>query len=66
MPEIVRDGENGFLVVSSAEAVAAVDACRTLDRRAVRASVEDRFDVGRMVDDYLRVYLTVAKGVRCP
>jgi glycosyltransferase involved in cell wall biosynthesis len=65
MPEIVRDGENGFLVACSEEAVAAVDACRTLDRGAVRASVERRFDVARMVDDYLRVYLAVAEGVRC-
>jgi glycosyltransferase involved in cell wall biosynthesis len=64
MPEIVRDGENGFLVRDTGEAVAAVAACRTLDRRAVRASVERRFDVGRMVDDYLRLYRTVVKGVR--
>jgi glycosyltransferase involved in cell wall biosynthesis len=63
MPEIVRDGQNGFLVTSSAEAVAAVGACRALDRSAVRASVERRFDAGRMVDDYLRVYLAVVKGV---
>jgi glycosyltransferase involved in cell wall biosynthesis len=59
MLEIVRDGENGFLVASPAEAVAAVDACASLDRRVVRASVERRFDVNRMVDDYLRLYRTV-------
>jgi len=29
---------------------------RRLDRAAVRASVEQRFDVARMVDDYLRLY----------
>jgi hypothetical protein len=27
-----------------------------LDRAAVRASVEQRFDVNRMVDDYLALY----------
>jgi glycosyltransferase involved in cell wall biosynthesis len=59
MREIVRDGENGFLVASPAEAVAAVDACASLDRRVVRASVERRFDVNRMVDDYLRLYRDV-------
>jgi glycosyltransferase involved in cell wall biosynthesis len=62
MPEIVRDGENGFLVASPAEAVAAVEACASLDRRAVRASVEARFDVGRMVDDYLRLYRAIVEA----
>jgi len=56
LPEIVRHGENGFLVRSSAQAVDAVDASAMLDRSVVRASVERRFDVGRMVDDYLRLY----------
>jgi glycosyltransferase involved in cell wall biosynthesis len=56
MPEIVRDGESGFLVGSLDEAVAAVHAAERLDRAAVRASVEQRFDVNRMVDDYLALY----------
>lgn len=56
MPEIVRKGESGFLVSSTEEAVSAVHASRALDRAAVRASVEQRFDVARMVDDYLRLY----------
>ena len=56
MPEIIRDGENGFLVDTQDEAVAAVDASSSLDRAAVRASVEGRFDVERMVDDYLALY----------
>jgi glycosyltransferase involved in cell wall biosynthesis len=59
MPEIVRDGENGFLVESGEAAVAAVRAAATLDRAAVRASVEQRFDVNRMVDDYLALYRRV-------
>jgi glycosyltransferase involved in cell wall biosynthesis len=56
MPELVRPGENGFLVDGLEEAVAALRAAGALDRRAVRASVEQRFDAGRMVDDYLRLY----------
>ena len=56
MSEIVRDGKNGFLVSSVQEAVAAVRASAGLDRMAVRASVEHRFDANRMVDDYLAVY----------
>jgi glycosyltransferase involved in cell wall biosynthesis len=59
MPEIVRDGENGFLVDTVDEAVAAVGAAAALDRAGVRASVESRFDVDRMVDDYLALYRRV-------
>jgi glycosyltransferase involved in cell wall biosynthesis len=56
MTEIIRHGKNGFLVDTQGEAVAAVHASRLLDRAAVRLSVEERFDVERMVDDYLALY----------
>jgi len=56
MVEIVRHDENGFLVDTQEEAVAAVDASSSLDRAAVRASVEGRFDIERMVDDYVALY----------
>jgi len=59
MPEIVREGENGFTVASVDEAVAAVGASGLLDRRAVRASVEHRFDAGRMVEKYLALYAAI-------
>lgn len=64
MPEIVRHGENGFLVGSLAEAVAAIDAAKALDRAAVRASVERRFDVSRMVEDYLSLYRRIVDPSR--
>jgi glycosyltransferase involved in cell wall biosynthesis len=56
LPELVRNGENGFLVHSIEEAAAAVEKAARLDRATVRASVERRFDAGRMVDDYLALY----------
>ncbi len=56
MPEIVRHGENGFLVTSIDDAVTAVRASAGLDGAAVRTSVEKRFDADRMVDDYLALY----------
>ena len=59
MPELVRDGENGFLVDTLEEAVAAVEATAALDRHAVRASVVKHFAVERMVDEYLEVYRRV-------
>jgi glycosyltransferase involved in cell wall biosynthesis len=61
MAEIVRHGENGFLVDSQEDAVAAVDASSSLDRAAVRTSVEERFDTERMVDEYLAVYRRVVE-----
>jgi glycosyltransferase involved in cell wall biosynthesis len=64
MPEIVSHGENGFLVGSVAEAVAAVQASGALDGAAVRRSVEQRFDANRMVDDYVAVYRQVAEQHR--
>ena len=56
MAEIIRHGENGFLVVSEEEAVAAVEAAKALDRAAVRATAEHRFSVERMVDEYVQAY----------
>jgi glycosyltransferase involved in cell wall biosynthesis len=61
MPELIRDRENGFLVGNIADAVAAVHATAALDRSAVRGSVEKRFDVDRMVDDYLALYRRIVK-----
>jgi glycosyltransferase involved in cell wall biosynthesis len=61
MAEIVREGENGFLVGSLDEAVAAVHALEQLDRARVRASVEQRFNANRMVDDYLALYRRVVE-----
>jgi glycosyltransferase involved in cell wall biosynthesis len=56
MPEIVRDGVNGYLVRTPEEAAQAVQASGGIARRAVRASVESRFSSERMVDDYLELY----------
>ncbi|MBI3201282.1 MAG: glycosyltransferase family 4 protein [Myxococcales bacterium] len=59
MPELVRQGESGYLVDSVASAVEAVARVEGLDPARVRASVERRFDSGRMVDEYLAVYRRV-------
>jgi glycosyltransferase involved in cell wall biosynthesis len=56
MPEIIQNGVNGFLVATVGEAVDAVEACRHLDRGAVRRSIEEPFAAARMVDDYLSLY----------
>src|SRR6185369_14910327 len=43
VPEIVRNGVNGFIAATVDEAAAAVDQLVSLDRRAVRADCESRF-----------------------
>ncbi len=59
MAEIVDPGRTGYLVTSTAEAVAAVERTASLDRAACRAVALERFSAERMVDDYLRVYADV-------
>jgi glycosyltransferase involved in cell wall biosynthesis len=61
MGEIVRHAENGFLVDTLDDAAGAVHDSKALDRVAVRSSIEGRFDVDRMVDDYLALYRRVVE-----
>ena len=56
MSEIIQPGINGYLVDTTDAAVDAVSDAGSLARLEVRQSIEDRFDVARMVDDYLTLY----------
>ncbi len=62
MLEVIEQGVGGFLAASTDEAVTLVEAVGELDRRAVRASVADRFSVDRMVDAYLELYRSILTG----
>ena len=64
VPEIVVNGETGFVVSDRDAAVAAVERIGTVDRAAVRKHVEARFSVDRMTDAYLRVYQEVLRHHR--
>lgn len=64
MPEIVKPGENGYLVRDAAEAAEAVAALPAISRRRCRAIVEERFTVDRMVESYLRVYERIMSARR--
>jgi glycosyltransferase involved in cell wall biosynthesis len=66
VPEIVVNGETGFVVSDRDAAAAAVELIGALDRAAVRKRVEDRFSVDRMTDAYLRVYQEVLRHHRSP
>ena len=63
LPEIVRDGEHGFLVRSVAEGVAAVGRLPEIDRFACRHLAEQRFSRRVACDGYLAVYRELAMRV---
>lgn len=56
MPEIIDEGVTGCLVDGIDQAVPAVESAAAFNRAAIRAVVERRFGVDRMVDEYLSVY----------
>jgi glycosyltransferase involved in cell wall biosynthesis len=56
MAELIKDGVTGFLVSTVEEAIGAIARLGEIDRQACRAEAERRFSVGRMADDYLRLY----------
>ena len=59
MPELIRNKETGFLVNSVEEAAEAVQKVASISRKKCSESVEKRFSVDRMVDDYIKVYETI-------
>lgn len=64
MPELIADATSGFLVDTEADAVSAIANLDSLDRRAVRAHVEQRFTHDRMVDEYEAIYSSLLKDQR--
>jgi glycosyltransferase involved in cell wall biosynthesis len=54
--EVIDDGVTGRVVDSEKEAIAALPAVLSYDRRAVRRRFEERFTIARMAEDYLGVY----------
>ncbi|HEX5039820.1 MAG TPA: glycosyltransferase family 4 protein [Candidatus Limnocylindria bacterium] len=62
LPEIIRHGENGFLIDDIGEADLAVREAAKLDRAKIRSEVIERFSVERMVDEYEDVYRMLARG----
>ncbi|WP_394830647.1 glycosyltransferase family 4 protein [Pendulispora rubella] len=56
VPEIMVDGETGYVVQSEDEAVEAVARVHELDRRRCRDVFEQRYTVERMARNYVDVY----------
>jgi glycosyltransferase involved in cell wall biosynthesis len=62
VPELLDDGETGFLVENKEQAIAAVKRLPAISRRRCREVFEQRFSATRMADDYLAVYANLRRG----
>jgi glycosyltransferase involved in cell wall biosynthesis len=56
LPEIIRDGVEGYLVNSIDEGVSAIGRLDRIDRHACRRRAEEAFSAEVMVENYLRLY----------
>lgn len=61
VPELVRDGYNGFIVKDMDSAVQAVGRIASIDRHLCRDEVEKHFTCQRMAQEYLDVYHKILK-----
>jgi glycosyltransferase involved in cell wall biosynthesis len=56
VPEVIDDGITGKVIDSEEEAISALPAILSYDRRAVRQRFEERFTATRMAKDYVNTY----------
>jgi glycosyltransferase involved in cell wall biosynthesis len=59
LPEIIREGVDGFLGADVPELARLVERVDGLDRAEIRRSVRQRFSVARMTDGYEAIYRTM-------
>jgi glycosyltransferase involved in cell wall biosynthesis len=62
MPELIKNGETGYLVENENEMVAMSNRTENLDRERCRAWVAERFSMDRMVTGYERLYREAVRG----
>ncbi|TDQ07071.1 glycosyltransferase family 4 protein [Pedobacter metabolipauper] len=56
MPELIKDGETGFLVGTVEQAVTAVSSLSTIKREDCRNWALEKFSMEKMVEDYISLY----------
>lgn len=66
MPEVIKDGETGFLVDNVEMACDRLEQIASLQREHCRSWVEERFSQTRMVEDYIKVYELILKTSSLP
>ena len=62
VPEVLSDGETGFIVDDLEGAIAAARRLPDLDRRCCRGAFERNFTASRMANDYVRLYERLARA----
>ena len=62
LPEIIREGVDGFFGDDVTAMAYVLDRVADLDREEIRRSVLDRFSVERMTDGYLGIYASMLDG----
>lgn len=62
MPELIKNGETGYLVENEDEMVEMTHRVETLDRARCRNWVQERFSVEQMVNGYERLYTMAASA----
>lgn len=55
-PEVIKDGETGFIVNSVEEIVEKVKDVKKIDRKKCRSWVLEKFTIEKMTNDYLKAY----------
>jgi glycosyltransferase involved in cell wall biosynthesis len=56
VPELIKHGENGFIINSVEEAVSIINNPDSFNRKKVRKIFDERFTAERMAKDYVKVY----------
>ena len=62
LPEVVQDGETGFLVRDADDLPDAIRACQSLDSEKCRRVALQRFSPDRMVENYIVTYRGILEG----
>lgn len=62
MPELILDGETGFLVNTTEEAADAVFNIKSIDRKYCREFAVSKFSRQKMVEGYLKVYKKILEA----
>ncbi len=62
IPEVIKNGETGFVVATQEEMIQAVCQIEKIDRRACRLHALKHFSIDRMVDNYEMIYDAILLG----
>lgn len=61
IPEVIKDGETGFVVRDTKEMIEAIFNINKIDRKRCRSYVLEKFNAKKMADEYEKIYQKVIK-----